>query len=138
MLSGRGGPGSVNLPQVADQADETLKALKATALKLQESAATVSSSAAEFKRMSQRMNEPDGTLDKIARSTDTLVQTGQNLNSNVAPRLNRTAEDAGRAARQFSRLADGLIENPQTLLTGKGAVPPGPGEPGFSAPVPRP
>ncbi len=138
MLSGRGGPGAVNVPQVAAQADDTLKVIKATALKLQESAATVSSSAAEFKRMSQRMNEPDGTLDRIAKTTESLVSTSQSLNASVAPRLNHTAEDAGRAARQFSRLTDGLTENPQTLLTGKGAVPPGPGEPGFSAPAPRP
>ena len=133
-LAGQGGAGSVNLPQLAEQADATLKTLKATAERLQDSAEVVRNSATEFRRLSVRMTEPDGTLDKIGRSTEALANTSQNINRNVVPRLNRTADDAARAARQVGTLAEGLSDNPQSLLTGKGPVPPGPGEPGFTPP----
>ena len=44
-------------------------------------------------------------------------------------------DDATRTARQLGRTAANLHENPQSLLFGTGAVPPGPGEPGFVAPA---
>lgn len=134
MLSGTGPEGSVNLPRVAEQATTTLKSIAQTSDQLKASAEAVRQSAAEFRTMSTRMNEPGGTLDRIARSTDSLVNTSQSINSNTVPRLNRTAEEASRAARQVNRLVEGLNDNPQMLLTGKGAAAPGPGEAGFVAP----
>jgi phospholipid/cholesterol/gamma-HCH transport system substrate-binding protein len=135
MLSGTGPEGSVNLPRVAEQASTTLKSIAQTSEQLKVSADTVRQSAGEFRQMSARMNEPGGTLDRIARSTDALVNTSQTINTNVAPRLNRSAEDASRAARQVGRLVEGLNDNPQMLLTGKGAAVPGPGEAGFVVPT---
>jgi phospholipid/cholesterol/gamma-HCH transport system substrate-binding protein len=135
MLSGTGPEGSLNLPRVAEQASTTLKSIAQTSEQLKISADTVRQSAGEFRQMSVRMNEPGGTLDRIARSTDALVNTSQTINTNVAPRLNRSAEDASRAARQVGRLVEGLNDNPQMLLTGKGAAAPGPGEAGFVAPT---
>ena len=134
MLTGTGPEGSVNLPRVAEQASTTLKNIAQTSEQLKVSADTVRQSAAEFRTMSARMNEPGGTLDRIARSTDSLVTTSQSINGNTVPRLNRTAEEATRAARQVNRLVEGLNDNPQMLLTGKGAAVPGPGEAGFVAP----
>ncbi len=134
-LSGTGPQGSVNLPRVAEQATATLQSIAQTSEQLKISADTVRQSAAEFRQMSARMNEPGGTLDRIARSTDSLVNTSQTINSNVVPRLNRSAEEASRAARQVGRLVEGLNDNPQMLITGKGAAPPGPGEAGFVAPA---
>jgi phospholipid/cholesterol/gamma-HCH transport system substrate-binding protein len=40
-----------------------------------------------------------------------------------------------RTVRQFGRVAEGLAEQPQSLLLGRGAAVPGPGEPGFVPPV---
>jgi phospholipid/cholesterol/gamma-HCH transport system substrate-binding protein len=134
MLSGTGPEGSVNLPRVAEQASTTLKSIAQTSEQLKISADTVRQSAGEFRQMSARMNEAGGTLDRIARSTDALVNTSQTVNTNVAPRLNRAADEVSRAARQVGRLVEGLNDNPQMLLTGKGAVAPGPGEAGFVAP----
>ena len=133
-LAGQGGAGSLNLPQLAAQADATLKTLKTTAERLQESAEVVRNSATEFRRLSTRMTEPDGTLDKIGLSTESVANTSQSVNRTMVPRLNRAADDAARAARQVGALAEGLNDNPQSLLTGKGPVPPGPGEPGFVVP----
>ncbi len=108
--------GEAPLPLLVQQAGTTFKTLQTTAERLSASAEAVSTSATEFKRMSTRMNESGGTLDKIAQGVDVLV-----------PRLNRTA-------RQVGQVMDNVNENPQSLLLGKGAAPPGPGEPGFVAP----
>ena len=86
--------------------------------------------------MSVRMNEPGGTLDKIAEGTSALVATGNSLNVTLVPRLNKTVEDTARAVRQVGRAADAVNENPQSLLLGRGALQPGPGERGFAPPAP--
>lgn len=123
---------SINqLTQRADQmlvqdASETLKSMKATSERLSQSADAVRTSADAFKGMSARMNAPGGTLDKIAQSTDVLV-----------PRLNRAAEETVRTVRQVGRVADTVNENPQSLILGRGAATPGPGEAGFVAPGSR-
>jgi len=76
-------------------------------------------------------------LDRIAQSTEALTATGQSLNATLVPRLNRTADEATRTVRQMGRVADAVNETPQSLILGRGAAQPGPGEPGFSAPARR-
>ncbi|MEY4738193.1 MAG: hypothetical protein RL302_2512 [Pseudomonadota bacterium] len=137
MLSNDAKADGVSLPRVVAQADATLKSLQATSERLALSAEAVRASAQEFKRTSTRMNEPGGTLDRIAQSTEALSATGQQLNATLLPRLNRTADDAARTARQVGRVADTVNDAPQSLLLGKGAVAPGPGESGFVSPVRR-
>jgi phospholipid/cholesterol/gamma-HCH transport system substrate-binding protein len=134
MLSNDAKADGVSLPRVVAQADATLKSLQATSERLALSAEAVRASAQEFKRTSTRMNEPGGTLDRIAQSTEALSATGQQLNATLLPRLNRTADDAARTARQVGRVADTVNDAPQSLLLGKGAVAPGPGESGFVSP----
>jgi phospholipid/cholesterol/gamma-HCH transport system substrate-binding protein len=137
LLSAQAGADAVSLPRLVSQADTTLKSMQTASERLSASAEAVRGSATEFRRMSTRMNEPGGTLDKIAQSTEALAATGQTLNATLLPRLNRTADDAARTARQVGRVADAVGEAPQSLVTGRGAAQPGPGEPGFVAPVRR-
>jgi len=130
-----GPPGSgVSLPQLATEADNTLRGMQATSERLGQSADAVRKSSDAFKAMSTRMSEPGGTLDKIARGSEALVATSQALNAHVVPRLNRTADDAARTARQVGRAVDMVGDNPQSLILGRGVAPPGPGESGFAAP----
>ena len=82
-----------------------------------------------------QLHRPGGTLDKIARSTETLAASMTTLNATLLPHLSRTSDDTGRTVRQFGRLAEGLAEQPQSLILGRGAVAPGPGEPGFLPPA---
>jgi phospholipid/cholesterol/gamma-HCH transport system substrate-binding protein len=63
-----------------------------------------------------------------------MLLTGKTLNGSTLPRVAKSADDVARAARRVERMATNVNENPQTLLYGTGAVPPGPGEPGFTAP----
>jgi phospholipid/cholesterol/gamma-HCH transport system substrate-binding protein len=129
--------GQLKLPQLVQDASASIKGIQATTDRLGDSADSVKASAAEFNRMSARMNAPGGTLDKIAEGTDALVATGQSLSMTLVPRLNRTVDDTARAVRQVGRAADAVTESPQSLLLGKGAAIPGPGESGFVAPATR-
>jgi phospholipid/cholesterol/gamma-HCH transport system substrate-binding protein len=124
----------MDLPQLAQDATTSLKAMKDSADRLGASADGMKFSAAEFRRVTARMNEPGGTLDKIADGATALVATGSSLNSSVVPRLSRAVDETSRAVRSLGRVADSVGENPQSLLLGKGAQQAGPGEVGFVAP----
>jgi phospholipid/cholesterol/gamma-HCH transport system substrate-binding protein len=129
--------GQLKLPQLVQDASASIKGIQATTDRLGDSADSVKTSAQEFNRMSTRMTAPGGTLDKIADGADALVATGQSLSATLVPRLNRTVDDTARAVRQIGRAADAVTESPQSLLLGKGAAAPGPGESGFVAPPAR-
>ncbi len=126
-----------NLPALAQDTTVTLKNLRATSDRLGKSADSVGASADAFKDMSDRMNEPGGTLDKIAQGTDALLVTGQTLNATLVPRLNRTADDTARTVRHIGRAVEAVNDNPQSLILGNGVAVPGPGEPGFAPPATR-
>ncbi len=127
----------LNLPQLGRDATTTLQAMKATSERLGLATEAMHKSAEEFKAVSVRMNEPGGTLDKIARSADALAATNQSFNATLVPRLNRVADETARTVRQVNRTVDGVNDNPQSLIMGRGAATPGPGEAGFSPPKPR-
>jgi len=126
-----------NLPALAQDATLTLKSLRDTSERLGKSGDSVGASADAFKDMSDRMNEPGGTLDKIAQGTDALLVTGQTLNATLVPRLNRTADDTARTVRHVGRAVEAVKDNPQSLILGNGVAVPGPGEPGFAPPTTR-
>ena len=134
VLSGSGPEGSPSLPKMAAQVDATFKSMQATSERLKDSADTVKGSAENFRRTTTRMNEPGGTLDRIARSTEALTNATITLNATLLPRLSRTTDEAARTARQVNHAVEGFAEQPQSLLFGKGAPAPGPGESGFVAP----
>jgi len=127
----------LNLPQLAQETRDTLKTMKDSAERLGQSSEAMRQSADAFRVVSVRMNEPGGTLDKIARGAEALATANQSLNATLVPRLNRTADEAARTVRQVSRTVEGINENPQALILGRGTAAPGPGEPGFAAPKQR-
>ena len=127
----------LNLPQLVHDVSATLKTMQASTERLGQTAEAMRKSADEFRAVAQRMNEPGGTLDKIARGSEALVTTNQNANAALLPRLNRTADDTARAVRQVNRAVEGINDNPQSLLLGRGAATPGPGEAGFAPPKPH-
>ena len=134
VLAGSPGEARLDVPRLASQADASFKAMQTTAERLSASAETVRNSAAEFKKVSVRMHEPGGTLERVARSTDALNNASLALSGTLLPRLYRAADDSARTVRQLGHVADALADNPQSLLFGKGSAAPGPGEPGFIVP----
>lgn len=91
---------------------------------------------AEVGQAARKFNEKGGLVEQLGTGSAALTQSANTLNTTTLPRVNRVGEDAARTLRQVRRTASSLDENPQSLLFGTGAPPPGPGEPGFAAPAP--
>lgn len=117
------GEAAASLPPVMKEAGSALQSLRAAAGSVAGSADEVKQTAADYGRLAQRVQQPGGPLDQVSQETGTLL------------RLNRALDETGRAARQVGRVAGSLQDNPQTLLLGPGPALPGPGEPGFVAPL---
>ncbi|MDP2370775.1 MlaD family protein [Rhodoferax sp.] len=131
-------PERLNLPLLVANANEALATLKDSSERVASSADAAKASANEFKRMNERLNQPGGTLDKLAEGVDALSATGQNINALTLPRLNRTMDATARAVRQVGRAVNDVAEQPNSLLFGNGPIPPGPGEAGHAAPGAKP
>ncbi len=123
-----------NLPALIGESRATLQVVQSTSQRVGESADEARRSAAAFRKVTERMGAPGGTLDQLALGVETLTVTGQTLNAASLPRLNRAVDDTARAARQVSRAVNAVNDNPQSLIFGHGPIAPGPGEAGFSAP----
>lgn len=120
-------PALAALPPLAGEARQTLQSL-------QQAGAGVSALAGELGKTAQRLNAEGGAIDQIGGSSQALARVAEQLGAATLPRVNRAADEAARAARQISRAAGGVSDNPQLFLYGPGRIPPDPGEPGFAAP----
>lgn len=121
------------LQQAAASVPPVMKEAGATFQSFREASASVAGSAAEVSRLSQRVQQPGGMLDQLAQGAGALAASGQALQGDTLPRINRMVDDTGRAIRQMGRAASRLNDNPEALLFGSPSGAPGPGEPGFSA-----
>lgn len=114
--------------------DPALKAMPDALTRVKTAATDVSHVANNLNATVSRINEKDGTLDRMASGTQTLSQAVDSFNTATLPRINRVADDTSRAVRRLGRAADGINDNPQSLLFGSGGTAAGPGEPGFAPP----
>ncbi|WP_394757432.1 MlaD family protein [Rhodoferax sp.] len=119
-------------PLVQD-ATATLKTVQATSERVGDSADEARISARAFRAVTERMNQPGGTLDQLSQGVGTLGASAQTLNTVTLPRLNHALGDTARMTRQVGRVAVSVGDRPQSLLLGNAPAAPGPGEPGFSA-----
>ena len=122
------------LPELAQGTRDSLALLKATSLRVGDSADAAKTSARAFQRLTERMAGPGGALDQLGQGAEVWVATNQSLQSVTLPRLNLVAQDVARSTRQIGELAQILRDTPQALLLGAPPRMPGPGEPGFNAP----
>lgn len=121
------------LPKLVQDTNVTLQTMQDTSKRVGDSADEARRSARAFRTVTERMSKPGGTLDQLEVGVGTLGAIGQSLNTATLPRVNRAVDDAARTARQLSRAAGTVNDNPQSLLYGSGPIMPGPGETGFSA-----
>lgn len=88
----------------------------------------------EIARSARRLNEKDGPLNRLAEGSKSLVNVADTLVGITLPRVNQLADDGTRLSRQLGRAANEFSDQPQSLIYGRGVIPPGPGEPGFAPP----
>ncbi|WP_422844909.1 MlaD family protein [Acidovorax sp. M2(2025)] len=118
-------PALAALPPLAGDARKTLQTL-------QQAGTNVSTLAADLGKTTQRLNAEGGAIDQITLGTQSLARAADQFSTTTLPRMNRAADDTSRAARQLSRTAGGVSDNPQLFIYGSGRIPPGPGEAGFA------
>ena len=141
ILKAQLGPDRVSFPQFVQDATGTIKSLQKTSEGVDQTVVEFGKTAVEFRKtateitkLSERLNAQGGVVDKLAEGAGAMANAGSSFNTGTLPRLNRTSEEAARTARQVNRAVSAVSDNPQSLLFGNGAIPPGPGEPGFSFP----
>lgn len=121
-------PALTALPPLIDRTRDTMGSVKTAA-------GDISRVANNLNTTANRLNAPDGPIDRLGDGTKALSQAVDSFNMATLPRLNRVADDTSTAVRRLGRAADGINDNPQSLLFGNGGTVAGPGEPGFSAPA---
>jgi phospholipid/cholesterol/gamma-HCH transport system substrate-binding protein len=126
-LTQRLDPALAALPPLAGEARQTLQSLR-------RAGDSVTTLASDFGETTRRLTADGGAIDQITVGTQALARAADQFSTATLPRLNRAADDTGRAARQIGRTATGVQDNPQLFIYGSGRIPPGPGEPGFAAP----
>jgi phospholipid/cholesterol/gamma-HCH transport system substrate-binding protein len=129
------GPGSLNLPQLAEDAGTSFRSMRLAGERMTASADAFKLASEDYRKLGQRLSEPGGTIERLNQSAESLNATAKTLNSTLLPRVSRTTEDTHRTVRQVGQTAEALGDQPQTLLWGKPPVVPGPGEKGFVAPA---
>ena len=119
---------------VATRIDPALSEATVALKGVQQTAADVSKTVNEFGRTAQRLNAPDGPVDRLSEGVDSLSAAADQFGRPTLPRINRVADEATRTVKSLTRAINELTENPQALVYGEGKPRPGPGEPGFQVP----
>lgn len=122
------GSDRTNIPELVRQTHATLKATAATAAAAQKTLTELDGVLTSARTGVQRVTGPGGTLDQVNGGVDTVTQS-------TLPRIQRLTTGATQTVQRLDRLVGTLDSNPQALVYGNGVTPPGPGEPGFVAPV---
>jgi phospholipid/cholesterol/gamma-HCH transport system substrate-binding protein len=133
-----------NIEQATRQMKDLAQAIQPVA---RSSATLVSDARATFAHADQLLTEISGTnrelakrldaIDRLAASAEkaggSISTLAETVSVETLPRVNQLAEELSRASRSLERLAGDLKQQPQSLLFGRKAGQPGPGEPGFEA-----
>lgn len=128
---------ATRLGQLGPELAPTLERLPHVIDSAQKSIVTINALASDSDKLALRLQEKNGTLDRIALSVDEIGAAAASVNGSTLPRVDDLADDARRSARALTRTANVLGTRPQSVLFGTGGtVPPGPGESGFSFPAP--
>lgn len=91
--------------------------------------------AGESAPLTAEMRELVKSMSALSRRFDHLAgSTADELTTATLPRANALMRELTTNSRQLSRVLEGLENNPQMLIFGRGVAAPGPGEAGFSAP----
>lgn len=96
----------------------------------------VEKTAGEGAPLATEMRELVKTMTNLSQRLDHLAAVaGNELATVTLPQANTLMRELSTSSRALSRVLDGLENNPQMLLFGRGAAVPGPGETGYSAPT---
>ncbi|HSD59998.1 MAG TPA: hypothetical protein VLC55_04015, partial [Burkholderiales bacterium] len=128
----------VSLNSTSRRMDGLMADLQVTAKALPGVVAEASQTLKRAESVMARLAADDGAIERFARAADQVGATsrelGEAVNASTVPRIVQLTEELTRTTRNLDRLVRNLEEQPQSLVFGRSAPAPGPGEPGFSAP----
>jgi phospholipid/cholesterol/gamma-HCH transport system substrate-binding protein len=116
-------PGVKSLAPLATDAGKTLRSAESAMAEL-------SSATRAFSARMEAIDRIAASADKAGASITTLADTAT---TESLPRINMLVDELARTSRNVDRLLADLREQPQSLIFGRKAGAPGPGEPGFEA-----
>lgn len=125
-------PAAEGLPSLARRADGVLQSADRSLVRLDELLA-------QSGALAQELRQRAGALDQLGQAAAQLQGSTLHLEQALVGSAGRSRSQAplldeiGQASRSLDRLAGGLAEQPQSLIFGRAAPPPGPGEAGFEA-----
>lgn len=85
------------------------------------------------RELAKRLNGLDRMAESAEKAGSSISRLADNVSTETLPRINNLAEELARTSRSLDRLAGDLKQQPQSLVFGRKAGPPGPGEPGFGS-----
>jgi phospholipid/cholesterol/gamma-HCH transport system substrate-binding protein len=122
------------LPQILAAVREALSASNLRSLR--QILAHVEKTAGETAPLTAELRGLVKSMGILSRRFEQLAAgTGDELTSTTLPRANALMQELTANSRQLSRVLDGLENNPQMLLFGRGTAGSGPGEAGYAAPA---
>lgn len=117
------------VPELASRAGKTLANADALITDLRGLAATLDERSRTLERVAASAERIGLSVEQVARAGDALVSAAGN---ETLPRVHLLLDDLTRSSRSLERLISDLSANPSSVVFGRAAVPPGPGEPGFA------
>ncbi|MBW8846402.1 MAG: MCE family protein [Burkholderiales bacterium] len=122
-------PGARELPGLLKDADSTAQRASAALRQIE-------ALAADGRQLTQELKARAAVLDRLDGAAAQVQATSRNLElalvGDTPQRTRPVLADLSAASRSVERAANDLGEQPQSLLFGRGAQPPGPGEAGFA------
>jgi phospholipid/cholesterol/gamma-HCH transport system substrate-binding protein len=127
-LSGSMQAGAKALPELANRAGKTLAAAEALIADVRGLTATLERRSETLERVAVSAERIGASVAQVARAGDALAQT---VGNETLPRLNVLLDDIARSSRSLERLIADVSADPSSVVFGRAAGAPGPGEPGF-------
>jgi phospholipid/cholesterol/gamma-HCH transport system substrate-binding protein len=132
--------GARSLPELTRSVEQGLKPLPALAQDARKALARADTLLSNVNSLAAEVRDK-AVLDKVAQSAAQVGETGEAVGEAILqgtlPRLDQLIADLNKATHNLDRLIADLKANPRSLVFGKPAPSPGPGEPGFIQPKSR-
>lgn len=123
---------------VADQLEPAIAGLPKVETRAETALSRAETTLAEFQQLAKEARQHLIAIEKaggsVQRVGSSWTALGDHLDTETVPAVNSTITGISRTNRSFEHLADELRREPQSLLFGRAAPEPGPGEPGFMPP----
>ena len=125
--------------ELPKQLEPTIARLPALAGKVEQSMDALTVLAKDVTDVSASLRGPNGAIERIAgtveRAGNSLDAVATGVELDALPNITALTDDTRSSMRAVRRTMNTLNDRPQSILFGAPDVPPGPGEPGFSAPA---